>query len=323
MISIFYAAFLAFLIVLVTAPPVIEFLRRLKLGQSIRQQGPKTHLKKAGIPTMGGVLIVASAAVSTLLLAREHVGVLYALLAMLGYSLIGLIDDFIIVVAKRSLGLKARQKLLGQVVLGVLVSLYALSAPGVGSGILVPFTDMVLVLPPWMFLLLAVVVVVGSANAVNLTDGLDGLAAGTTAIAAVAYAIICLGLGEIEMGVFAAAIAGACLGFTWFNAHPAQVFMGDTGSLGLGAGLASLAILTRTELFLFLLGGVFVIETLSVIIQVGFFRVTGGKRIFRMTPLHHHFELSGWPEPKVVFRFWIMALIFAFIGLAGLPAVIR
>lgn len=320
--KILYAALLAFLIALVIGPPLIGFLRRLKFGQSIRVDGPQTHLNKAGIPTMGGILIVMAAAISTLLLTKGHVAVLYGLLVTLGFSLIGLVDDFIIVVAKRSLGLKARQKLLGQLVLGLVISLYALASPELGSTLLVPFSNQVLVLPAWMFVVVATGAMVGTANAVNFTDGLDGLAAGTTAIAAVSYVLLCIGLGEWELAVFAAAIAGACLGFTWFNAYPAQVIMGDTGSLGLGAALGALAVLTRTELFLVIIGGVFVMETLSVILQVLYFRLTGGGRIFRMAPLHHHFELKGWPETKVVFRFWIMAFVFAVLGLAGFPAVL-
>lgn len=320
-VTVFYAALLAFFIALLVGPPLIEFLRRLKFGQSIRQDGPKTHLRKAGIPTMGGILIVAATTVSTLVFTRGHVKVLYGLLAMLGFALIGLIDDFIIVVAKRSLGLRARYKLVGQIILGIAVSLYALSSPELGSTILIPFTGKALGLSPWVFVVLATTTIVGTANAVNFTDGLDGLAAGTTAIAAVAYALMAIGLNDWELAAFAAAIAGACLGFTWFNAHPAQVIMGDTGSLGLGAALGVLAILTRTELFLVIIGGVFVIETLSIILQVSYFRLTGGRRIFRMAPLHHHFELAGWPETKIVFRFWILAFVFAVLGLAGFPAV--
>lgn len=270
---------------------------------------------------MGGILIVAATTVSALVFTRGHVKVLYGLLAMLGFALIGLIDDFIIVVAKRSLGLRARYKLVGQIILGIAVSLYALSSPELGSTILIPFTGKALGLSPWVFVVLATTTIVGTANAVNFTDGLDGLAAGTTAIAAVAYALMAIGLNDWELAAFAAAIAGACLGFTWFNAHPAQVIMGDTGSLGLGAALGVLAILTRTELFLVIIGGVFVIETLSIILQVSYFRLTGGRRIFRMAPLHHHFELAGWPETKIVFRFWILAFVFAVLGLAGFPAV--
>lgn len=318
--AVLYAALLAFLIALIAGPPMIRFLRRLKFGQTVRTDGPQTHLKKSGTPTMGGILIVPAAAIGTLLLTQADLKVSYCLLATIGFSLIGLIDDAIIVVAKRPLGLKARYKLLGQIVLGLVISLYAVNAPELGPVLAVPFSKESLILPPWLFVIVAASAVVGSANAVNFTDGLDGLASGTTAIASVAYALLCIGLGEWNLAAFAAAIAGACLGFTWFNAYPAQVIMGDTGSLGLGAALGAMAVVTRTELFLVIIGGIFVLETLSVMLQVAYFRVTGGRRLFRMAPLHHHFELKGWPETKVVFRFWLLAFVFAVIGLAGFPA---
>ncbi|NLY29251.1 MAG: phospho-N-acetylmuramoyl-pentapeptide-transferase [Firmicutes bacterium] len=318
--TVLYAALLAFLIALIAGPTLIRFLRRLKFGQTVRTDGPQTHLKKSGTPTMGGILIVPAAAISTMLLAGADLKVNYCLLATIGFSLIGLIDDYIIVVAKRPLGLKARHKLLGEIILGLVISMFALTAPDLGPVLAVPFSGQLLTLPPWLFVIVATGAVVGSANAVNFTDGLDGLAAGTTAIASVAYALLCIGLGEWNLAAFAAAIAGACLGFTWFNAHPAQVIMGDTGSLGLGAALGAMAVVTSTELFLVIIGGVFVIETLSVMLQVSYFRLTGGRRIFRMAPLHHHFELKGWPETKVVFRFWLIGFVFAVIGLAGFPA---
>ena len=318
--TVLYAALLAFLIALIAGPTLIRFLRRLKFGQTVRTDGPQTHLKKSGTPTMGGILIVPAAAISTMLLAGADLKVNYCLLATIGFSLIGLIDDYIIVVAKRPLGLKARHKLLGEIILGLVISMFALTAPDLGPVLAVPFSGQLLTLPPWLFVIVATGAVVGSANAVNFTDGLDGLAAGTTAIASVAYALLCIGLGEWNLAAFAAAIAGACLGFAWFNAHPAQVIMGDTGSLGLGAALGAMAVVTSTELFLVIIGGVFVIETLSVMLQVSYFRLTGGRRIFRMAPLHHHFELKGWPETKVVFRFWLIGFVFAVIGLAGFPA---
>ncbi len=317
-----YAAVTAFLIALASGPVVIAYLRKLKFGQTIRTEGPKEHLKKTGIPTMGGVLIILATTLAALLFRGDSDAVIYALLATVGYGLIGLIDDFIIVVKKRSLGLRARDKLLGQIVLAVLLGLYMLQGSQ-GTAIYIPFTRSILQPPAWLYLFLVVGVMTGSANAVNLTDGLDGLAAGSTAIAAVAYAIICLALGRWDLAIFAAAIAGACLGFSWYNSHPAQVFMGDTGSLGLGAALGAISILTGTQLFLVIIGGLFVIETLSVMMQVTYFRLTGGRRIFRMSPLHHHFELAGWAEPKVVFRFWMIGFLFAILGLLGLPAILR
>ena len=319
---VLYAALLAFLIALAAGPPLIRFLRRLRFGQTVRTDGPKTHLKKSGVPTMGGILIVPAAVISTLILAGSDLKATYCLLATIGFSLIGLIDDSIIVVAKRPLGLKARHKLAGEIILGLMVSLFALSAPELGPVLAIPFSQASLTLPPWLFVIVAAGAVVGSANAVNFTDGLDGLAAGTTAIASAAYALLCIGLGEWNLAAFAAAIAGACLGFTWFNAHPAQVIMGDTGSLGLGAALGAMAVVTRTEQFMAIFGGKYVLVNLSVIMQDYYFRLTGGRRLFRMAPLHHHFELKGWPETKVVFRFWLIAFAFAVIGLAGFPAVL-
>lgn len=321
-LRIIYAAVAAFTVTLVSGPVAIAYLRRLKFGQTVRNEGPKEHLKKTGIPTMGGVLIILATSLASLVFAGRSPMVVYALLMTVGYGLIGLLDDFIIVIKKRPLGLRARQKLIGQVAFGVVLGLYMLQKGG-GTGVYIPFTDRVLDLPSWLYLVFVVGVMTASANAVNLTDGLDGLAAGTTAIAAVAYALICVALEQIDLAVFAAAIAGACLGFSWYNSHPAQVFMGDTGSLGLGAALGAISVLTGTQLFLVIVGGLFVIETLSVMLQVTYFRLTGGRRIFRMSPLHHHFELAGWAESKVVFRFWIVGFMFAILGLLGLPPILR
>lgn len=304
---------ISFAISIVIGPGLIRYLRRLKYGQSVRDDGPATHRSKQGTPTMGGILIVVAFALPVMLLSQERHLVMYALFVTLGYALIGLIDDAIIVVAKRSLGLRARHKLIAQIAVGLLPALLALAEWG--PTLWVPFAQVEWTIPAWLFILVAVGTVVGSANAVNMTDGLDGLAAGATAIAASFYAIICALLGQPEMTLFAAGLAGACLGFAWFNAHPAQVFMGDTGSLALGAALGSMAVLTRTPLLLAIVGGLFVIETLSVIIQVLYFRVSGGRRILRMSPLHHHFELLGWPEPKVVTRFWLIGLLFGLVGL--------
>mgnify|MGYP000011743903 CR=1 FL=1 len=311
-----YAGLLAFVIALATGPALIYYLRRWKFGQVVRQDGPKTHLRKSGIPTMGGVIMLAAATISTLVFTEEHTHVAWALFLTLGFGLIGLLDDFFIIVKGRSLGLRARQKLLGQVLLAGLLGFYAASRPELGTKVFVPFSLLSFDLGA-LYIPFAIMVVVGASNAVNLTDGLDGLAAGSTAIATIAYTVIALRLGNPDLALFSAAISGGCLGFSWFNAHPAQVFMGDTGSLALGAALGALSILTKTELSLVIIGGLFVIETISVILQVAYFRFTHGKRIFMMSPLHHHFELSGWLEPKVVVRFWIIEAIFAVIGLVG------
>lgn len=317
-----YAALVAFIISLVLGPSAIGLMHRLRFGQTVRQEGPKTHLKKTGTPNMGGLLIILATFVAALLFAGSSTDVLYALLISLGYGLIGFLDDLIKAVKKRSLGLKARYKLLGQVILGLVLSFYLISSSS-DLSIYIPFTDWSFELAPWMVVILVILVLTGSSNAVNLTDGLDGLAAGTSAIAAVAYALICLALGAEDLAVFAGAIVGACLGFIWFNSYPAQVIMGDSGAFFLGAAFGALSILTRTELFLVIIGGVFVIETLSDVIQVTYFRLTGGKRVFRMAPIHHHFELSGWPETKVVFRFWLIGFVFALLGLVAIVPLLR
>jgi len=263
---------------------------------------------------MGGVLILAALAAAVVLTSSMSRSVSVALVAALGCGVIGLLDDALKIVAKRSLGLRAREKLAGQAGIALLIALFAWKQ-GEGSSLIIPFVGTEAQLHPVVFVLFNVLVMVAASNAVNITDGLDGLAAGSTAIAALAFAILAWRGGSSDMAIFFAAVAGACLGFTWFNAHPAQVFMGDTGSLGLGAALAAGAILTRTTLFLPIIGGLFVVETLSVIIQVAYFRMTKGKRIFRMAPLHHHFELGGWSETTVMIRFWLVSIVCAVIGL--------
>lgn len=314
-----YAGLLSFFVAVLLGPSTISFLRRLKFGQHIRSAGPKAHLGKAGTPTMGGVLIVFAAVVATLVFAEPGSGTaLRLILVTLAFALIGLVDDFIIVVRKRSLGLRARSKLAVQLVIAAWIALYALNTPGLGPEVIVPFTGDAWELSPLLFFLLCVVAVAGTANAANFTDGLDGLAAGTSAIACIIYTVIALRAGQPDAAVFAAAVAGACLGFAWFNAHPAQVFMGDTGALALGGAIGALAVLTRTQLALPIIVSIFLVEILSVMIQVPYFRLTKGKRIFKMTPIHHHFEESGWAETKIVVRFWLLAAVSGVIGLLSL-----
>ncbi len=314
----FVSALIAFGLTLLVGPKTIQYLHRLKFGQQIRSDGPQTHFKKAGTPSMGGIIILFGLIVGVVLVRQISDHVALALFATLGFGILGFVDDLIKIVAKRSLGLRAREKLVGQIGISLLVALYAYNRPDIGTELLIPFSESTVSMPPLLFIIFTVIVMVGTANAVNLTDGLDGLAAGATAIAAVAYGIIAFLLGHVDLAVFAGALGGACLGFSWFNAHPAQVFMGDTGSLGLGAALGSIAVLTRTSLFLPIVGGLFVIETLSVILQVIYFKLTKGRRLFKMAPLHHHFELLGWAEPKVMIRFWLIALVFAVIGLLAI-----
>ena len=314
------AALTSFTVCLAIGPFTIKLLRRLKFGQSIRDDGPSTHLKKAGTPTMGGTMILV-ALVSGLLVTRQFsIEVVWVLFLTIGFGLIGLVDDLIIIIAKRSLGLKARQKLLAQIGLAGLAAIFLIKNQ-IATGQLIPFTNLEMVFPNsiWgqsLFFGFAVWVVVGSSNAVNLTDGLDGLAAGTTAIAALVLGALAMFQGQVGLAIFAMALTGACFGFAWYNGPPAQVFMGDTGSLALGAALGGLAIFSQMSLFLPLVGGIFVAETLSVVIQVASYKLSG-KRVFRMSPLHHHFELGGMVEPQIMLRFWILGTVLGAMGILG------
>ena len=312
--ELLYAAAMAFAIAILAGPLVIPMLKRLKFGQSIREEGPERHYAKAGTPTMGGVLLLVALTIPCLLFAGNNPEVLLALFVTLGHGLIGFLDDFIKVVLKRSLGLKARQKLLGQIIMALALSYIASIYFGRGTDIWIPVWGVTIDFGA-LYYLLIFVVLVGTTNAVNLTDGLDGLAAGTTTVAALAYAVVALSFGKPDLAVFCVALAGACLGFLRYNAHPAKVFMGDTGSLALGGALAAVAVMTKTEFLLVIVGGVFVIEALSVIIQVISFKSTG-KRVFKMSPIHHHFELSGWSETKVVTVFWLAGAVFAAVALS-------
>ncbi len=339
-----YASLTALFLSLVFGPWVIRKLRELQIGQYIREEGPQEHRKKAGTPTMGGVLIVLSTAVPTLLWADlTNVFVLLALFSLAAFAVIGFRDDYAKVARQHNRGLSGWQKLTSQAVVSVgagIVLLVVASHRAYSTQLMVPFfkrlhPDLVihsLQSHPYLwplafvpFLIFVGVVIVGSSNAVNLTDGLDGLAIGCTVIAAGALTVVTyvssnarwatyLDLQYIprvgELTVFCGALVGASLGFLWYNAHPAEVFMGDVGSLSLGGALGVVAVIIKQEVLLFFVGGIFVIEALSVILQVASFRLTG-KRIFRMAPIHHHFELQGWSESKVIVRFWIVALVFA------------
>ncbi len=305
-------------------PVFIPLLKRLKFGQSIRHDGPARHLNKAGTPTMGGVLFIAGTlAAGALFLERGMTDGAAVLAVMLGYGFIGFLDDYIKVVLKRSLGLRAREKLFGQVILAVGLALWVMSAARRGTEVVLPFSGywqpggVYIDLGPVLYTIFVAVVVVGTANAVNLTDGLDGLAAGVSMLVALSLVVAALAAGRTSVALVMAAMAGGCLGFLRYNRYPARVFMGDTGSMALGGGLAAAAVITGRELFLLILGAVFVLEALSVIIQVISFQTTG-RRVFRMSPLHHHFELAGWSEVKVVFVFWLLAFAFALAGLAAM-----
>lgn len=302
----------AFLLAVIMAPLFIPILRRLKFGQQIRDDGPQGHLKKAGTPTMGGTIILLALAFTVLKFADRTLELFLVMFVTLGYGLIGFLDDYIKIVLKRSLGLTAKQKLLGQIIIAA-AFFYFLIQHGFSTVVNIPGLHWSIDLG-WLYFPFLLLIMVGTSNGVNITDGLDGLLAGTGAIAFGAYTVIAMKLSQADLAIFSAAMVGAVLGFLVFNSHPAKVFMGDTGSLAVGGGLAALAVLTKTEIVLILIGGIFVIETLSVILQVVSFQ-TRGKRIFRMSPLHHHFELTGWSEWRVVVTFWLVGMLFAAAGL--------
>jgi len=311
--TMFLAAVVAAAVVLISGPFFIPELHKLKFGQSIREEGPKSHQAKSGTPTMGGIMIILAITAATVAAVGISTEILLALFVMLGHFVIGFVDDYIKVVLKRNLGLKARQKLLGQILMAAVVTYIGVHTLGYATDLWIPFLSGTVDLG-FGYYILIFFVLVGTTNAVNLTDGLDGLAAGTVAVAAIAYVFVCLHFGKGDLAAFCIAIAAACIAFLRFNAHPAKVFMGDTGSLALGGALAAVAILTKTEMLLILIGGVFVLEALSVIIQVISFKTTG-KRVFLMSPVHHHFELKGWPETKVVLVFWSVGIVFSVLAL--------
>jgi phospho-N-acetylmuramoyl-pentapeptide-transferase len=314
--SILVAMITAFIIAVILSPIFIPYLRKLKFGQSIRDEGPKTHMKKSGTPTMGGIIILIALSLSALFISM-YFDVLsnrtYILLFVtICFGVIGFLDDYIKVVKKRNLGLTSKQKFICQVIVSIIVFL-AIRTIGVSTSISIPGTDFEIELG-FIYVLLIIFMLVGTSNAVNLTDGLDGLVSGTAAIAFGAYAVLAYNQQQMDVAIFSIAVVGAVLGFLVFNAHPAKVFMGDTGSLALGGALAAIAIVTNLEILLVLIGGIFVIETLSVMIQVASFKTTG-KRVFKMSPLHHHYELSGWSEWRVVVTFWFVGLLFALLGI--------
>jgi phospho-N-acetylmuramoyl-pentapeptide-transferase len=330
---IIYAAVTAFLIVFFLAPPMIKKLQTLKLGQKIRTDGPQSHLGKSGTPTMGGLLIIFSVLLSTVLWADiSNFYVWLVLLSLVGFGLIGFVDDYIKILRGQSKGLTATQKIVGQLGVALGIGLFFYLSPGYSTELSVPFFKNFTPDLGVLYIPFAVLVIVGCSNAVNLTDGLDGLAVGPVIISAMAYSVVAWAVGNKlvsgyllvphiegagELAILTASIVGAGLGFLWFNTYPASVFMGDVGSLPLGAALGTVAVVCKHELLLILVGGVFVMEAVSVIFQVASFK-SRGKRIFLMAPLHHHFELKGWEEPKVVVRLWIIAIILGLLSISTL-----
>ena len=328
------SAVTAFLILFLLGPFFIRWLQKRQIGQVVRSDGPESHFSKRGVPTMGGVLILISIFFSTLLWADLLNGLVWVCLGLtLFYGLIGSIDDWKKVTKSDTKGLSAREKLIFQVVGASMVGLFLHLHPAYDGTLGLPFFKGLHPDLGWWYIPFAVAVIVGASNAVNLTDGLDGLATGSVMISAVVYFIFAYAAGNIlvsdylripyvlgagEVAVFCGTIFGSCLGFLWFNTYPARVFMGDVGSLALGGALGTVSIIIKQEILLAIVGGIFVMEALSVIIQVGFFKISGGKRIFLMAPFHHHFEKKGWAEPKVVVRFWIISIILGLMALATL-----
>jgi phospho-N-acetylmuramoyl-pentapeptide-transferase len=328
-----YAVLTALIVCLVVGPYVIQFLKRYQIGQVVRTDGPRNHFDKTGTPTMGGILIVLSIFISTLLWGDvSNVYVWLVLLAIVGFTAIGFLDDYRKVMKKKSEGLKARYKFGLQILIASGVGSVLYFLPAYSTQLSIPFFKQYAPDLGWFYIIFVVLVIVGASNAVNLTDGLDGLAIGPLMVAAMAFTIVTYVTGHAkfaeyllipyipgagEMAVLCGAMLGASLGFLWFNAYPASVFMGDVGSLPLGAILGTVAVISKHELLLVLVGGIFVIEAVSVIFQVASFKMRG-KRVFLMAPLHHHFELKGWQEPKIVIRFWIIAIILALFSLSTL-----
>lgn len=308
-----FATILSFIIVILIGPIVIPMLKKFKFGQSIREEGPQSHLKKAGTPTMGGLMFIISLVITLFTLSPKMGSALWiALITTVGYGIIGLLDDSLKIIRKKNLGLRAYQKLIGQVTFALILSVYAYNSADIGSMVHIPYTqkfiDLGIFYIPFMMF-----VVVGATNAVNLTDGLDGLASSVTLIVIVFFAIVTYGLKRNDLSLFCGALAGGLLGFLKYNAYPAQVFMGDTGSLALGGAVSALAILLKMPFILAIVGLIYVIEALSVIIQVISFKLTG-KRVFKMAPLHHHYEQLGWHETKIVAWFTIFTAILCLIG---------
>ncbi len=325
----------AMLFTFIFGPWVVDRLRRLSVTQQIRDDGPGTHAAKSGTPTMGGILIIASIVITTLLWGDLRNGYIWVMIVSItGFGAIGLLDDYLKIMRKNHKGLRGLYKFGAQLVLALLIGLFLYMNPKdpYSDVLSIPFFKRWLIDLGWFYVPFSIVVIIGASNAVNLTDGVDGLAIGLVGIAVLAngalvyisgnknlaqYLQVLYLPGTGELTVFCGAMLGASLGFLWYNSYPADVFMGDVGSLGLGGSLGTLAVITKHEIVLAIVGGIFVIETLSVILQVASFKLTG-KRIFRMAPIHHHFELKGWPEPKVIVRFWIVGIMLALLSLTTL-----
>ena len=317
-LSVFMPVIISFLISVVFCPILIPFLRKLKFGQTEREEGPQSHLKKNGTPTMGGLVILASILLTSLIYIGKFTEILPVLFMTLGFGLIGFLDDYIKVVKKRSLGLTPLQKMALQFIVTGVFIYYYFKIAGLDTSIKIPFVSGDgFVMPTWLFIIFVFIVVLGTVNGVNFTDGLDGLASGVTVIVATFFTIAALSLNP-SMTPITGAVVGSLLGFLLFNTYPARVFMGDTGSLALGGFVSSIALMLHMPLFIVIIGLIYLVEVLSVILQVGYFKLTHGKRIFKMAPIHHHFELCGYSETQVVAAFSIVTALLCMVGIMAL-----
>lgn len=315
--KIIIPAIISFIISVVLCPIIIPFLKRLKFGQFVRDDGPESHLKKSGTPTMGGLIILSSIIITSLFYLKDNKEIIPILFVTLGFGLIGFLDDYIKVVMKRSLGLKAWQKMLGQILVTAVFGFYLVNYSGVSTEMIIPFTNGKYLNVSYLYIPLLFVVVLGTVNGANFTDGLDGLAASVTVLIATFFTVIAIGTNS-GISPITCTVVGSLMGFLLFNVYPARVFMGDTGSLALGGFVASTAYMLQMPLFIVIVAFIYLLEVLSVIIQVTYFKISGGKRIFKMAPIHHHFELSGWPETKVVAVFSIITAVLCMIALLAL-----
>lgn len=314
--TVLLSVMISFVISVVLGPVVIPFLRRLKVGQTVREEGPESHLKKNGTPTMGGILILVSVVVTSLIFVKDYPKILPILFLTLGFGLIGFMDDYIKVVLKRSMGLRAWQKFALQIVVTGVFAYYLLHYTDVSLAMKVPFLENVYLDFGWMNIPVLFFIVLGTVNGTNFTDGLDGLASSVTVLVGTFFSAVAIGIGS-NIEPITCAVVGALLGFLLFNVHPASVFMGDTGSLALGGFVVASAYMMQMPLYIVIVGFIYMIEVLSVIMQVTYFKMTGGKRIFKMAPIHHHFELCGWSETRVVAVFSIVTALLCLVALLG------
>lgn len=323
--SVILPCIISFVVCVILCPLLIPFLKKLKFGQYVREDGPESHLKKTGTPTMGGIIIVLSIAITSLLYLKDYPDIVPVLFATIGFGIIGFMDDYIKVVMKRSLGLRAWQKLLGQILVTAVFGYYMVNFTDVGTSMLIPFSNGRYLDVSYMFIPMLFIVVLGTVNGSNFTDGLDGLESSVTVLIATFFTVVAIAaeggftfLNNIEISPITGAVAGSLLAFLLYNVYPAKVFMGDTGSLALGGFVATTAYMLQMPLFIVLIGFIYLVEVVSVILQVGYFKLTGGKRLFRMAPIHHHFELKGWSETRIVAVFSVITAVLCMLALMGI-----